>query len=109
MGGAVALYFLVLLSTQHMSIHVFSKSIRYSFNFSREHEVLPLYLVAIFGALFFSSRPIFRWFGAAISILAAIASVFYNTNFVSVWCFFSAIVSSMFFVYVQYRRFAKAR
>ena len=108
-GTAVALYFLGLMLTQTLSIRVLSKSVRYSLNFRHQWLVTPAYLLAIFGSLFVSSRPIFRWFGLAISILALIAWKLYAMEFVSVWCFFAAIVSSMFFVYVQYQRFARAR
>jgi len=109
LGIAVALYFIGLLATRPLHIHEHAACVDYSFNIPLESIVRVLYLVAVFGSLFVSSRPIFRWFGAAISLLALIAWKFYFINFISVWCFFAAIVSSMFFVFIQYKRSAKAR
>ena len=103
-GAAVALYFAGLLATQSLHVRERSACVSYSFHFNYERIVVPMYLFAIFGSLFASSRPIFRWFGLAISVLALISWKLYTRNFISVWCFFAAIVSSMFFMYVQYKR-----
>ncbi len=108
LGAAVALYFLGLLATHPVRIRERSACVSYAFDFPGEWVVLPGYLVAVFGSLFISSRPIFRWFGLAISVLAFIAWRLYMRNFISVWCFFAAAVSSMFFVYVQYRRASRS-
>ena len=59
------------------------------------------YLVAVFVPLFLSSNRIFKWFGVAIAALAIVAWLFFTLTFASVWCFFAAIVSSMFFVYLR--------
>lgn len=104
LGGAVSLYFLGLLATQPLGIREQASCVNYSFNFPGQWVVLSLYLVAVLGALLVSSRPVFRWFGAAIFVLAAVAWKLYYSNFISVWCFFAAAVSAMFFLYVQRKR-----
>jgi hypothetical protein len=107
-GMAVALYFIGLLAIQPLHIYERSACVDYNFNIPFEWIVRPLYLLVIFGPLFISSRPIFRWFGVAILVLALTAWKLYLVNFISVWCFFAAIVSSMFFLYIQYKRSKQA-
>lgn len=107
MGLAVALYFVALLERHALHIHERYACVSYTFDFNTEWLVVPLYLLTVFGSLFISSRAIFRWFGLAISLLALVSWKFYTMNFISVWCFFAAVVSSMFFVYVRYRRSAR--
>ncbi len=103
-GAVVALYFARLLATQSLHVREHSSCVSYAFHFNSERIVVPMYLFATFGSLFASSRPIFRWFGLAISVLAFISWMLYARNFISAWCFFAAAVSSMFFIYVQYKR-----
>jgi hypothetical protein len=103
-GAAVAAYFISLVPTHSLSIHRFPSCITYSFDFPFGGIVTALYMVAIFGPLLVSSRRVFRCYGAAIMVLAAISWRFYAVAFTSVWCFFAAVVSSMFFVYLNYRK-----
>lgn len=104
LGAAVALYLLGLLLTQPLHIRERTGCVNYTFNFTADWIVVPFYMLAIFGALFFSSRPIFRWFGVAILSLSLFSWGLYYRNFISVWCFFAAVVSSMFFLYIQRKR-----
>lgn len=103
-GVALALYFLGLLAMEPLRIREQSACVNYNFNLPLERIIQALYLLVILGSLFASSRPIFRWFGLAIAILAFVSWRLYHRNFISVWCFFAAVVSCMFFVYVQYKR-----
>jgi hypothetical protein len=103
LGVAMALFFLVLLATQDLRVFVQDNCVHYAFDNPNKWIALP-YLFAVLGALFASSREVFRWFGLGIFALAVIAGVVYHKEFISVWCFFSAIVSAMFFVYVQRKR-----
>jgi hypothetical protein len=107
-GAGVSLYFLWLLSLSKLRIRELHSCISYGFYYPDKWVVLP-YLCVVLGALFVSSRVIFRWFGAAIFVLAVATWWFYERNFISVWCFFAAIVSSMFFLYVQHRRAHRLR
>jgi len=103
-GAAVSLYFVALLMVEPLRIHERNACVSYTFDAPSKWLVMPPYLVAILGALFVSSRPVFRWFGAAIAVLSLVSWRLYERNFISVWCFFAAAVSSMFFLYVQHRR-----
>jgi hypothetical protein len=104
LGVAVALYFAGLLMLESVRIRERHACVNYYFNFPYKWAVLFLYLVATLGPLLASSRPIFRWFGLAIGAMSVVAWWVYKVNFLSVWCFFSAGVSAMFFLYVQRKR-----
>ena len=103
LGSAVALYFLVLLITQSLAIHELRACVSYTFNFPLKGLVNGGYLLAVFSPLFISSHHIFKWFGVLIAFLAIITWLFFTLTFASVWCFFAAIVSSMFFFYIQFK------
>ena len=104
LGIAIALYFLFFLLTQTLHINKFNSCIQYAFNFPFKDIASVVYLLSIFGPLFASDREIFKWFGVATAILATIAEFYFLTTFTSVWCFFAAIVSSMFFVYLKFKK-----
>ncbi len=108
-GCLVSAYFVVVLATQPLRIRERSSCVNYTFHLPGQWFVAALYLVAILGPFLFSSRPVFRWFGGIIFLLAAIAGYVYHHNFISVWCFFAAIVSGMFFLFVQRKRSKRQR
>jgi hypothetical protein len=103
-GSLVSAYFVVVLATQPLRIRERTNCVNYTFDLPGQWIVLALYLLAILGPLFLSSRPVFRWFGVVILVLSAVAGTIYHHNFISVWCFFAALVSGMFFLYVQRKR-----
>ena len=103
LGIAVAIYFIAIFLTQALSINKLRACVSYDFNFPYGNIVNFFYVVAVFGPLFLSSRAIFRWFGVAIAFFAAVSWFFFAVTFASVWCFFAAIVSSMFFVYLKFK------
>ncbi len=102
-GAIVAFYFIWLIPTQSLSIHRFPSCITYSFDFPFGGWVNVLYMLAIFGPLLTSSHHIFKWYGVVIIFFAIISWLFFVVAFISVWCFFAAIVSSMFFFYIKYK------
>ena len=104
LGIAVALYSLEILLTQSLAINELRACVNYSFNSPFGDFVNVAYLLAIFGPLLISNHKIFRWFGAVIAILAITSWFFFIITFTSVWCFFAAIVSSMFFVYIKSKK-----
>ena len=102
-GSIVALYYVYILLTQSLVINEFRACINYQYNAPFGNIFGTLYVLTIFGPLFVSCRPIFKWFGLVVAILAIIAWLFFTLAFTSVWCFFAAIISSMFFVYITLR------
>jgi len=101
LGIVVAVYFLAMLLTQHLAIGRYDACIDYRINLPFRELMVPAYLIAIIGSLLVSSIRIFKWYGVAIGLLGIIAWLFFVMTFTSVWCFFAAIVSSMFFLYVR--------
>ncbi len=101
LGIGVAAYFLVLFFTQSLAIQELRACISYHFNLPLKNFIVLAYFTAILGPLLVSSLKFFKWFGIIITILAIIAWLFFALTFTSVWCFFAAIVSSMFFVYIK--------
>lgn len=51
----------------------------------------------------FSSHRSVRWFGVSISVSLVVTYVFYTTWFISVWCFFSAVISSLVLLHFLFR------
>jgi hypothetical protein len=109
LGIAVTFYFSWLLLTQSIVINKINACINYSFNSPLEDPMLLVYLSAIFGSLFISSHKAFRWFGIVAFALAIISWIFFKSTFTSVWCFFEAIVSVIFFIYVYKPKLLKFR
>ena len=104
LGTLVAAYFVVLLATQPLAISELRSCVSYHFNFPYSYLTLAAYVVAVLGPLLASSKRIFNWFGMAVAALALVSLYFYTEVFTSVWCFFSAAVSSMFFGYVLLKK-----
>jgi hypothetical protein len=96
-GIAVALYFLGLSLTQTLLITKRNACINYSFGFPFEDLAITAYLVAVLEPLFISSIKMLRWFGIIVAASAVIAWLFFIFAFTSVWCFFAAAISSLFF------------
>jgi hypothetical protein len=103
-GATVSLYFIAVLATQPLRIRERSNCVTYSFDLPGQWIVALVYLAAILGPLLLSSRKVFRWFGVLILLLSLVAGTLYHHNFISVWCFFAAIVSGIFYLFVQHKR-----
>lgn len=100
LGLSVAVYFAYLMLAEPIVISITNSCIRYNFNSPLEDSVFFVYLTAIFGSLFMSSHKAFRWYGAAALIFAAISWIYFTLTFTSVWCFFAAVLSVIFLIYV---------
>lgn len=101
LGIAVALYFLERSLTQSLAIHEIGSHVSYTFDYPSNFLAKIAYALAVFVPLLISRNKTFKWFGIVIAILALISWFFFAVTFTSVWCFFAAIVSSMFFVYLK--------
>lgn len=96
-GLAVALFHLYYMIAYPLTAEVTCNSIVYHM----PRRFLPLVLLCYFastcGAPLASSHRLVRWFGAAALGFAALAYMFYEVSFVSVWCFFAAALSIMIY------------
>jgi len=104
LGIIVSIFFLSVLLTQSVAIGELKACVNYRFNVPFKNLADMAYLAAVFCPLFASSKKIFQWFGVTIAILAVITWLFFTVTFTSVWCFFSAVVSSMFFLYLRSKK-----
>jgi hypothetical protein len=88
-----------------MSVAVREHSIYYSYSIPWRSPVhLPisaaaLYALTILVPLLFSSHRLIRIFGVLAALSMALASVAYGFAYVSVWCFFAAVLS-LYIVYM---------
>lgn len=107
-GGVV--YGALLLHTGWMKISVRGHSIVYDIAstyhgfFSIGLPPSALYGLIILTPLFLSSQRFLRYFGALVFLSVVIASLMYGYAFVSVWCFFAAILSGYLAYVIGYLR-----
>ena len=59
------------------------------------------YLVAISGAFFLSSQVMIWWIGVAYILSFVVSYYLYDITYISVWCFFAAIISVLIYFYCK--------
>ena len=94
-GAAVGLYLLYFLLTEPIVSEVVGRHISYQSPHFYFPAFMILYVLATCVSSFLSSCKTIRWFGAAIFVALLGAYVFYAFWFISVWCFFAAILSAI--------------
>lgn len=94
-GAAVSLYLLFYLGHRSVVAKVQLGHIAYVFPHFHKFFATGLYLLGTCLSPLLSSHRQVRRFGVAISISLVLTYVFYSTWFISVWCFFSALISSL--------------
>lgn len=95
--GLYLLYFIV----KYPVIAVAEEHIVYVSPHFYEAPAMLLYLLATCVVSFFSSHRVVRWFGALALLLFFVAYWVYTAALFSVWCFFSAVLSFMIFLYFR--------
>ncbi|MGH7203687.1 MAG: DUF6629 family protein [Candidatus Levyibacteriota bacterium] len=110
LGLVVGLYLLYFIFSSHVTSHVVSHSIVYSFWQPFGKLSIGLYLIAGCLSFFFSSKKIVNFLGGLLTVSLAITYFFYTVYVVSVWCFFSALLSSviLFYFIKQEKEYKKA-
>ena len=89
----------MLFHSEWMSVAVREQSITYDFSFPYRSPIhLPitpaaLYVLTILVPLLFSSHRLIRIFGVLVILSMVLASETYSYAYVSVWCFFAAVLS----------------
>jgi len=107
-------YAVMLLHPEWMSVVVREHAIVYNFSASYRSDIeIPITPVMLYGLtilvpLLFSSHRQINIFGGLVVMSIALASVAYNEAFVSVWCFFAAILS-LYIVYMIRRQVAQSK
>lgn len=107
-------YTVILLHSEWLTVAVRAYSIVYDFSVPYQSPIeLPVTPVMLYGLtilvpLFFSSHRKIRIFGGLVALSIALASAAFNEAFVSVWCFFAAILS-LYLVYMIRQLVADAK
>ncbi|MDB2414217.1 hypothetical protein N9W34_00420 [Rickettsiales bacterium] len=101
MGFGIAIYMAYGMMVGEISSQVVGHCIQYNYPLSQGHYVKWIYL-AIVGLPFFLSRhPILHKIGIINIIMFFIAYYAYTETYVSVWCFFAAVISGLIYFYFR--------
>ena len=98
-GAAVGLYLMYFLIAEPIEARVVGRHIAY---LSPHFYVVPVMVLYVLGACvsaFLSSCGTIRWFGVATFVSLVAAYAFYAVWFISVWCFFAAMLSVIVLVH----------
>lgn len=101
-GIAVGLYLLYFIVSFPVISHIANKSIVYSMPSQYGVPLVGMYLLATCASCLFSSHRIINILGVLAVVSFAITYHFYTVSYVSVWCFFSAVLGGV--VYFYFRR-----
>src|SRR5574338_60938 len=98
-GAAVGLYLLYFLVTEPITSEVVGRHISYVSPHFYVVAVMTLYVLATCVSSLVSSCNTIRWFGVATFVALLAAYAFYAFWFISVWCFFAAVLSMIVLVH----------
>ncbi|MFA5997629.1 MAG: DUF6629 family protein [Candidatus Paceibacterota bacterium] len=102
LGVVVALYLLSFILSKPMTSHIVNQCIGYStIPFNIGVPVVGAYILATCGSALFSTHKIINLLGILGVLSFAGMYYFYTQTFVSVWCFFAAILSVIIYFYFQ--------
>jgi hypothetical protein len=104
LGVLVSAYFSYYLFTEHIRVDIVGGCISYTSLHFFKTFVLSPYAAATCASCLFSSHRIVNLFGVVAFLAAVVASQFYQYAFVSVWCFFSAILSIIIYLHFYFAR-----
>ena len=107
-GAVVGLYLLYFLVTQPLTALVVGQHITYKSPHFNTVTVMLFYVLGTCISSLFSSCGSVRWFGVVTLLSFGAASVFYAAWFISVWCFFAAVLSSIILLHFLRRTAARS-
>ena len=93
LGLVIGMYLLYFLIAEPSKAHIVNQSIVYDFRHVYDLLYVALYVVVTTVSGMISSHKILNLFGLTTLVAFFITQWFYNVNFISVWCFFAAILS----------------
>lgn len=100
-GFVLGAYLLYYIFTDPGQAHIVNQSIAYDYRHLYELLPLTLYVIVTCGSGLVSSHKILNAFAIAALTAFFIANWFYNITFISVWCFFAAILSVIIYWYFK--------
>lgn len=102
-GIMVGLYLFYTIIRFPVTSEVINKSIVYDAPHFYVLLVMALYFSATCFSCLFSSHKIVNIFGILVFLFAVVAYQFFAMSFISVWCFFAAILSFIIYLYFKFR------
>jgi hypothetical protein len=99
LGLGVGLYLLYFIIRFPVAAHIHNRSISYDSPHLYLAAVLVIYLLATCVSALFSTHRCINVFGVLAFVLAIAAVAVSATTFVSVWCFFAAVLSLLIYVH----------
>lgn len=102
-GLAVGSYLLYFLVSQPVASQIINKSIVYTMPSQYGVFLVGMYLLATCVSPLLSSHKIINIIGVLMVVSFAITYYFYTASYVSVWCFFAAILSIAIYLYFRER------
>jgi hypothetical protein len=98
-GFLITIYNLLMLVMKDHSISIVNHSIQYSVDNSLWHQVV--YALAVIPAFFISSLKHAWWVGVLGVVSFVLTQIFSAMTFTSLWCFFAALMSVLFYFIVK--------
>ena len=102
-GCIIGIYLLYFVFSDPGKAHIVNQSIAYDYRHLYELLPLTLYVLVTCGSGLVSSHKIINIFAVGVLASFFIAYWFMSITFISVWCFFAAVLSFIIFIYF-YRR-----
>ena len=99
LGLTVGLYLLYSHASSPVTSEIVSRHVVYNNSHFYEFVVMIFYFIATIVSCLFSSKKIINMFGVLAFLSAMTTYWFYSQAFVSVWCFFAAVLSFIVCIY----------
>lgn len=100
-GLAVGIYLFYFILVGGVTSQIVNSSILYNSPHLYLSLVLTLYVLATCGSFFISSNKILNMIGIVMLTSFLVAGLFFSATFISVWCFFAAILSAIIYWYFR--------
>lgn len=101
LGTIVSIYFLGVMLTQPITSEVSNHSMQYFVNAPLVLVFTLIYFIATCASAILSTYKRLKVFGLLLTVFLATALYFYFITFISVWCFFAAILSLIIFSHIN--------
>ena len=101
LGAATSLYLLFFIVTQPVDAEVVNRCLHYETYVRAAPWFTVVYVLVTLLPYFISSHKSILIFGIPNLIFCAITYIFYRNHFISVWCFFAAILSLTLYVFLR--------
>jgi hypothetical protein len=94
-----------VMATNNLGNLFYNLNLLYDFNFALFYDICKyLYLLVISVPFLISSQRFLALFGILIILSFILADRFYQATFISVWCFFAAVISSvLLFIFLNWK------